>query len=349
MSTQNHVGPVLVGSWNAGPALRLAAERYGAGLGMLDAIVDGVGLIEDDPEEMSVGYGGLPNEEGVVELDAAVMDGPRHKAGAVAGVRGIRSVARLALEVLRRTDHTLIVGDGALRLGRQLGFKEEDLLTPRARDAWLAWKASLSSRDAWLSADECTSGFGQALWAGHTQNPTPGAPPDASPRPGESGGSPRVPFTFGTVHVSGMDDRGDMFSCTSTSGLSYKIPGRAGDSPIVGAGLYTDNAVGSAGCTGRGEAALQNAAAFAAVSAMERGMTPTEAALDTLGRIARNTKETRLLDGDGRPSFNVTLYALRKDGKVGAASLRPGYTYVAFRNGECCAEACVSLFSEPAG
>ncbi|CAG0976340.1 N4-(beta-N-acetylglucosaminyl)-L-asparaginase [Phycisphaerales bacterium] len=337
--------PVLVGSWNSGPAMVRAVERASAGLGLLDAIVEGISLVEDDPEEMSVGFGGLPNEEGVVELDAAVMDGPRHKAGAVAGLRGVRHAARVAVEVLRRTDHALLVGDGALRFARQLGFQEENLLTEQSRAAWLAWKAGLSSRDAWLSPDEGPSEFGQSRWAGHRDNPTPGGPP-ASPRPGDSGGSPAAPFTFGTIHVSGMDARGDLFACTSTSGLSYKIPGRAGDSPIVGAGLYVENRIGSAGCTGRGEAALQNAAAYHTVLSMERGLSPTEAALETLRRIARNTCERRLLASEGRPSFNVTVYALRKDGAAGAAAMHPGYTYVSCRDGEQRVENCAVLFGD---
>ncbi|MBL0927209.1 MAG: N(4)-(beta-N-acetylglucosaminyl)-L-asparaginase [Phycisphaerales bacterium] len=339
--------PILVASWNGGPATARAAERHLAGVPLLDAIVEGITLIEDDPDEMSVGYGGLPNEEGEVELDAAVMDGPLHKGGAVAGLRRVRHAARLALEVLRRTDHALLVGEGAARFARQLGFHEENLLTPKARDAWLAWKADLSPRDAWLSPNEQTTGFGGALWAGHHANPTPGGPPPAShaPRPGESGGAPRAPFTFGTVHASGLDVRGDLFSCTSTSGLSYKIPGRVGDSPILGSGLYTDNTVGSAGCTGRGEASMQSCAAFQTVALMEAGRTPTEAATETLRRIAARTREARLLRTGGAPAFNVTVYAVRKDGQTGAASMHEGYQYVVQRGREQRVERCAFVYS----
>lgn len=319
--------PILVASWNGGPATTRAAELHAAATPLLHAIVEGVTIIEDDPEEMSVGYGGLPNEDGVVELDAAVMDGPRHKAGAVAGLRGVRHVAAVALEVLRRTDHALLVGEGALKFARQTGFKEEDLLTPKARDAWLAWKASLSNADAWIDEHEQRSGFGQATWAGRRDNPTPGAPPAIS-----GAGAPptarRVPFTYGTVHVSGLDHQGDLFACTSTSGLSYKIAGRVGDSPIVGAGIYTDNAVGSAGATGRGEASLQNCAAFDVVRGMESGLSPTDACVAALRRIARTTVEKRLLNDAGRPGFNLTLYALRKDGQTGCASMHEGYQHV---------------------
>lgn len=340
------LSPTLIGSWNAGPAADRAAMLHASGTPLLDAIVAGIGLIEDDPEEMSVGYGGLPNEEGVVELDAAVMDGPMHKAGAIAGLRGVRHAASVALQVLRRTDHALLVGDGALKFSRQLGFKEEDLLTDKAREAWLTWKASLSTRDAWLGPDDQVTEFGGARWAGHVANPTPGGPPPATPKPGESGGAPKVPFTFGTVHLSGLDASGNLFACTSTSGLSYKIPGRAGDTPVVGAGIYTDNDVGSSGCTGRGEAALQSCAAYETVRLMEEGRGPVESALEALRRIAKHTREPRLLAAHGRPSFNVTIYALRKDGALGSASMHEGYTYIAHRQARTTLEKCAFAFSK---
>lgn len=312
--------PVMVASWNGGPATARAAALYNEGTPLLDAIVRGIALVEDDPAEMSVGYGGLPNEEGDVELDAAVMDGPRHKAGAVAGLRGIRYASAVALEVLRRTDHTLLVGDGATKFARQCGFTSEDLVTPQSRAAWLAWKAALSSKDAWIADNERTE-FDTARWAGVKDNPTPGKPPE-------------VPFTFGTIHVSGVDARGDCYAVTSTSGLSYKIPGRVGDSPIVGGGIFVDNDVGCAGATGRGEASLQNCAAFDVVRRMEQGLSPAEACAQTLHGIMRRTRERRLLDAQGRPSFNVTLYAIRKDGQTGAASIHPGYTFVTQRGAE---------------
>jgi N4-(beta-N-acetylglucosaminyl)-L-asparaginase len=345
--------PILVGSWNAAPAASRAASLFAQGTPLLDAVVAGIQLIEDDPEEMSVGLGGIPNEEGVVELDAAVMDGPLHRGGAVAGLKGVRHAAAVALNVLRRTDHALLVGEGALKFAKQCGFKEEDLLTPKARDAWLLWKANLSTRDGWIGHDDHATDFGDAKWAGHHANPTPGGPgahggPQSTtqPKPGQSAGTPTAPFTFGTVHLSALTaPGGDLASCTSTSGLSYKIPGRAGDTPIIGAGLYTDNNAGSAGCTGRGEATLHNCAAFHAVMLMEQGRTPTEAALESLKRIAARTHERRLLTAPGRPSFNVTLYALRKDGELGAASILPGYTYVTQRGGTTALTACPSVFN----
>lgn len=312
----------LISSWNGEPAISRAAELHGRGMPLLEAIVKGVAIVEDDPEEMTVGFGGLPNEDGEVELDAAVMDGPLHKVGAVAGLKRIKNPAAVALEVLRRTDHALLVGEGASAFARKTGFTEQNLLTDRAREAWLNWKASLSSADAWISPDEQRSTFGHALDAGVRTNTN-----------GAQHAGAFVPKTWGTIHVSGIDADSNLFACTSTSGLSYKIPGRVGDSPLAGAGLFVDNAVGSAGATGRGEASLQNCLAFDTVRAMESGMTPVDAALQSLRRLIRNTREKRLLTKDGRPDFNVTVYALRKDGQCGAASIQPGYTFTMWRDG----------------
>lgn len=348
--------PILIASWNGLAATRRAAERYAAGLPLLDAIVEGVGLVEDDPEEMSVGYGGLPNEDGIVELDAAVMDGPLHRVGAVAGLRGVRRAAALALEVLKRTDHSLLVGEGALKFARMLGFKEEDLLTERAREAFLAWKAKLSDHDAWVAEDQGTSRFGTARRSGLAEvserlTTDPGtegpAARETGPKsiPASSEASP-IPFTTGTIHVSGVDARGDLFAVTSTSGLSYKIAGRVGDSPVSGAGIYTDNAVGSAGATGRGEAVLQNCGAYAVVREMESGRSPEEACLAVLKRIADHTREKRLLDEKGRPAFNVTLYALRKDGTTGSASMHEGYQHAVQRGARSEVTACAWLFEK---
>lgn len=346
MPTQGLTLPVMISSWNGTLAVTRAAALLAQGADPLDAVVAGIQLVEDDPEELSVGFGGLPNEDGVVELDAAVMDGRRHRAAGVAGVRGYRHVARLSLEVLRRTDHTLLVGDGAAKFARALGFTEESLLTEKSRKAWLDWKASLSTKDGWLSPEELEglagSGFGQALWAGNTDPSRSHAVPAA----GDSTTAATVPHTYGTIHLSCLDTKADLVSVTSTSGLSYKIAGRVGDSPIVGAGLYTDNAVGSAGATGRGEATLQTCAAHTAVLRMEAGDSPTQACLHALRKIATHTRERRLLDPHGRPAFNVTLYALRKDGETGSASMHEGYQHVVWTGTTAATRTSAFLFSK---
>lgn len=295
--------PVSIASANGRAAVARAVELLKDGYDPADAIVQGVRIVEDDPTDSSVGLGGLPNAEGVVELDASVMHGPTHKSGAVASVRDIKNVAMVALLVLRRTDHCLIVGDGAKRFALSHGFKEENLLTPESRRAWMKWRENLSKDDDWLNDDERDEPVGKA-W--EEQSHALAGP---------------VHYTTGTIHCSAITASGDVASCTTTSGLSWKIPGRVGDSPIIGAGNYCDNAVGAGGCTGRGEAVIVNLSAYAIVSAMERGLSPTEACLDAAKRMVDRTREKRLLGAGGKPNYNVRFYALRKDGAHGSAAL----------------------------
>lgn len=290
-------GPVAVASGNGLRAVEKARALMLAGSDPLVAAVEGVAIIEDDPDDQSVGLGGLPNEDGVVELDASVMHGPTHRAGAVAGLQRIRNPAKVALEVARRTDHVLLVGEGALRFARRMGFQEENLLTEKSRQEWLKWRSTLSRDDDWLADDELD------LPARERRSALP------------------VMHTTGTVHCSALSATGDLAGTTSTSGLSWKLPGRVGDSPIIGAGLYCDNTIGSAGATGRGEAVIQVGGSRTIVARMEAGDSPTEACLHVLKLIAARTKVKRLLDAQGRPNFGVTLYALRKDGAFGSATM----------------------------
>lgn len=293
-------------------------ELMSAGEDPAVCVVRGVALVEDDPTDMSVGFGGLPNEECVVQLDASVMHGPTHKAGSVGALERIKNPAAVALEVLRRTDHVMLVGEGALRFARAMGFPEQDLLTPEARAEWIKWKENLGKDDDWLNWDERDWDLKEVEKRGMG---SPGRDPSGLHRWRDERG---VMHTTGTIHCAAVDANKNIGACTSTSGLSWKIPGRLGDSPIVGAGMYVDNEVGAAGATGRGEAVMANCGAFLAVQHMERGLSPTDACLAVLKRIADRTKEKRLLDSQGRPNFGVTMYALRKDGAYGSASLYPG-------------------------
>jgi N4-(beta-N-acetylglucosaminyl)-L-asparaginase len=288
-------GPIIISSGNGVPACNKAVALIREGADPLDAVVAGVNIVEDDPEDHSVGYGGLPNEDGVVELDSCVMHGPTHKAGAVAGLRNIRNPSSVAKLVMRRTDHVLLVGEGALRFARAHGFKEEELLTDQARKIWLKWKESHSGRDDWLG-------------------------PEGDVEPAVPNGARDLQFTYGTITCMALTKAGDLAGCTSTSGLSYKIPGRVGDSPIIGAGLYVDNDIGACGSTGRGEANLQNCSCFMIVEFMRNGMTPEEASLAMLKRIANKT-EPRLRDEDGKPNYGLVFYAVRKDGLAGGAAM----------------------------
>ncbi len=319
--------PMAISSGNGVPAVNKAVELMRGGTDTLDAIVAGINIVEDDPNDNSVGYGGLPNEEGEVELDASCLHGPSHKAGAVAGLRSIKNPSSVALRVLKRTDHVLLVGEGALKFARAMGFEEQNLLTEQSRRAWLRWKANLNADDDWLDDDQIIpkSNIKQM-----------------QSRAKELG----VPFTTGTIHVSALNSKGDLSACTSTSGLSWKLPGRVGDSPIVGAGMFCDNAVGSAGATGRGEAVIQSCGAFQIVQHMANGLAPTEACLKVLQWIADHTRQTYLLDDKGRPNFEVVLYALRKDGAYGSACFRPGRKFAIHDGKNARLEDCAALYAK---
>ena len=293
-------GPRAVASGNGLRATEKAMAVLKSGGGPLDAVIAGVNIVEDDPDDMSVGYGGLPNEEGIVELDASVMDGPTHSAGAVAALRNIRNPSKVARLVMERTDHVLLVGRGALRFARAHGFKEENLLTERSREIWLRWKETMSDRDNWL-------------------------PPRSDKLPTEVRSAMS---TDGTISCLALDKEGRLAGVTTTSGLSWKLSGRVGDSPIIGAGLYVDNDIGAAGSTGRGEANLQTCASFRIVDLMGRGHSPEEACLKVCEAVAMKTKLVpRLLDEKGRPKFGLNFYALNKKGEFGAASLYQGSRY----------------------
>ena len=280
--------PAAVSSSNGLRAVNRAMELMLKGGDTLDAAVEGVKIQELDPADNSVGFGGLPNEEGVVQLDASCMHGPTKRAGAVAALEGIKTPSEVARLVLKYTDHILLVGEGAKRFALSYGFKEEDLLTPESRQLWLEWRANRGPDDDWLNV------------------------PDHEPM---------VARPTGTINLDVVNAQGDVSSVTTTSGLAWKLPGRAGDSPIVGAGQYTDNDIGAAGSTGRGEANIMVCGGFLTVEGMRRGLAPTDACLETLKRAVRLT-QPRLLK-DGRPTFNLNFYAVNKRGEFGAASIYP--------------------------
>jgi N4-(beta-N-acetylglucosaminyl)-L-asparaginase len=315
------VTPVAVASGNGLGAVRLAAEVMAAGGDTLEAVVRGVNLVEDDPADMSVGYGGLPNQDGVVQLDASVMHGPTRGAGAVASLEGVRMPSLVAVAVMRYTDHVLLVGEGARRFARGMGFRvDEDLLTEASRQQWLQLRARLSAGDEWLLPGES----GERL---RTFRRDPGRDEAAA------GGADSLLDSFdgvrptGTINCNAVDRDGNLSGVTTTSGLFYKVAGRVGDSPVFGAGLYTDNDVGSAGSTGRGEAVLKTCGSHTVVEEMRRGTSPADACLEACRRIVRWTVERRLLDEQGRPSFNVSFYAVNKRGEHGGAAIWSGARY----------------------
>jgi N4-(beta-N-acetylglucosaminyl)-L-asparaginase len=325
--------PVVVGSAN-GHRSKNAAGRTGIqvaydmmtrGADPLDAAIAGVNIVELDPTDQSVGLGGLPNEAGVVQLDASCMHGPTRRAGAVACLEDIATPSLVAKAIMDHTDHIMLVGDDAKAFALRMGFKEQNLLTEESRRLWHRWKSRLNADDNWLDLPRDSTA-------------RPDASPDASPGGDMQGehlwhDERGVAYTTGTINLCAVDARGDIGSVTTTSGLSWKVPGRVGDSPMIGAGQYCDNAVGAAGSTGRGEANIKVCGAFLAVELMRQGKTPEEALMEVMRRVIAMT-ERRLLDDRGRPYFDLSFYAVSKDGRyAGATAYQGGLFAVADERG----------------
>lgn len=328
---RSRVPLVAIASANGPAAVAEAVRVLEAGGDTLEAVVRGVNIVELDPADRSVGYGGLPNEDGIVQLDASVMHGPTRGAGAVAALEGVKTPSLVAVAVMRYTDHVLLVGEGARSFARAMGFDADaQLLTEESRLDWLRLRARLSTEDDWLDPAES----GERV-EGFTREP--GAHP--TPGPGSPGGpgaaaAPRRPLDswdgvrpMGTINCNAVDREGNVSGVTTTSGLFFKVPGRVGDSPIIGAGLYTDNDVGSAGSTGRGEAVIKTCGAHTVIEQLRLGRSPTDACLEACRRIVRWTVEKRLLRPDGRPDFDVNFYAVNTRGEYGAASIWSGGRY----------------------
>ena len=292
----------VIGSHNGLAAVRRAYELLQQGMRPVEACARGVTVVEDDPAETSVGYGGIPNEDGVVELDAGLMDGRTHRGAGVAALKNIRHPSLVALKLMEQTSRVLIVGEGALAFARANGFPEGNLLTEHARKIWLHWKRIRSQIDDWRApVPESVDPGVQAWFDTHFRGPA---------------GHGKV----GTVHVAAIDTAGDFACCTSTSGHAFKLPGRVGDSPILGAGLYADNDAGTCGSIGHGEANLENLTSFAAVELMRGGRSPLEAGMLMLKRVAEKTRADQL-DEAGRPKFNLWLYLLGKDGSHASVTM----------------------------
>lgn len=317
---RREVRPVLVGSANALAGMRQTWDALVAGGDVMDAIIDTVKVVEADPEDTSVGLGGLPNEEGHVTLDAACMHGPTHNSGAVAHIENILHPSDVARRVMERTDHCLLVGEGAYRFARMHGHPHTELLTERARRIWLRWKETNSDRDDYLPPAPEPKSEGQKSGALDRHGASEGFLADAVPTRWER---------HGTIHCSGLSTRGEIACTTTTSGLAFKIPGRVGDSPIVGAGLYCDQEAGSAGSTGRGEAAILANGSFAIVEQLRQGASPLDAGMEVLRRIRRQvqrqaTWQPALMGADGQPAFGINFYILGLDGRFAGVTLKPG-------------------------
>ncbi|HEV2762375.1 MAG TPA: N(4)-(beta-N-acetylglucosaminyl)-L-asparaginase [Pyrinomonadaceae bacterium] len=326
-ASRRGAAPLSVASANGVAAVTKAVQVMSQGGDTLDAVIAGVEIVELDPKDNSVGYGGLPNERGEVELDASVMHGPTRRAGAVASLRGVKTPAKVARAVMEHTDHILIVGQGAREFATAMGFENENLLTEESRLAWLRWKETLSNVDKW--------------------GPSPYTPAPASPAGQRRVAQERARGSFrlaeeyakgdprkleeilawadevarrpptGTINCLALDRNNDISGVTTTSGLAWKIPGRVGDSPLIGCGLYVDNEVGAAGSTGRGEEVIYINGARTVVEYMKRGASPEQACLDALKLIAARYGN----DLERLKDIDVNFYALNKRGEYGGAAI----------------------------
>ena len=269
--------PLFVSTWPFGqPANELARKTVERGGSLLDGIEAGIRLTEADFKNLSVGIGGLPNRDGVVQLDACIMVGRGHQAGAVAAIEGILHPISVARKVMEETPHVLLVGQGAQDFAVDQGFSLQPLLTATAREEWRKWQAKQSD--------------------------------------------PKRDLNHDTIAMIGLDAAGNLAGGCSTSGLAYKLPGRVGDSPLIGDGLYVDNEVGAAGATGVGENVLRYCGSFLVVEFMRQGLHPQAACIKTIERIAR-------LDPLGVDELFINFIAIDKAGRFGAAGTGEGFEY----------------------
>jgi N4-(beta-N-acetylglucosaminyl)-L-asparaginase len=323
MVTPKSVKPVVISSGNGNKfrnggtqtCVEKAFQMITGGSDVLDALIAGVNIVELDPLDDSVGYGGLPNAEGTVSLDSCCMHGPKKRAGGVAEIEGVRTPSKVAQLVMNETDHHLLVGKGAQDFARGMGFKiEDDLNTENSRRKWLEWKRRtdplhyLSPKDRQQAYHHVAMDMIAEGWIDPEHY-------------------------YGTINCDGISPRGEICGVTTTSGLAWKIPGRTGDSPILGAGLYVDGDVGAAGSTGRGEANLFNLCSYMIVEEMRRGAHPKDAALAALKRVAKNTVEKRLLNGRGQPNFGLSFYALNAKGEYAGVAMYESTYAVCTENG----------------
>lgn len=277
--TKKPTRPAVIATWPFGkPACELAIKTASSKT-MLDGIEQGIRIVEADVSNASVGIGGIPNSDGVVELDACIMAGPGHKAGSVAGIQNIVHPISVARLVMEKTRHVLLVGEGAKKFALEQGFEEKELTTAKQRERWEAWKKEQEKKPAKIDEDQ-----------------------------------------HDTIAMVGVDEKGDVYGGCSTSGLGYKMPGRVGDSPILGSGLYVDNAVGGAGATGVGENVMRFCGSFLIVEFMRAGLKPTAACEKAIRRIAE-------MDPLRIDQLDINFIAINKQGEMGAAGTSKGFKY----------------------
>ena len=321
--TATSVKPVVISSANGNrfknggsrTCVEEAFSMIARGTDVLEALIAGVNIVELDPLDDSVGYGGLPNADGIVQLDACCMHGPGKRAGGVAEIEGVRTPSQVARRVMDETDHHLLVGKGAQDFARAIGFTiEADLNTESSRQKWLEWKRRTDPLH-YLSPQDRQHAYRRIAIDMIAE------------------GLIDRDHYYGTINCNGINAKGEICGVTTTSGLAWKIPGRTGDSPILGAGLYLDGDIGAAGSTGRGEANLYNLCSFVIVEEMRKGVHPRDAAFTALRRVARNTIEKRLLNSQGHPNFGLNFYVLNARGQYAGVSMYESTYAVCTENG----------------
>lgn len=323
MLTPRSARPLVVSSANGNEfrnggtqtCVEKAFSMIVGGADVLDAVIAGVNIDELDPRDMYVGFGAFPNAEGVLQLDACCMHGPRKRAGGVAALEGVKTPSLVAQAVADRTDHHLLVGQGAQDFARKLAFEIlPDLNTDASRRAWFEWKRKtdplhyLKPEDREIAIRKISLAIMREYGIGEVH-------------------------AHGTINCNGLGPKGEICGVTTTSGLSWKMPGRVGDSPILGAGLYLDNEVGAAGSTGRGEANLFNLSSYVIVEQLRRGLHPKDAGMEALRRIKANTIEKRLLNSRGLPNFGIDFYILNARGEYAGVGMYPSRFAICTENG----------------
>ncbi len=281
--TNNEIQPLVISTWKHGIEANDAAWKIiNAGGKAIDAVEQGVRIPEADPENLSVGYGGLPDRDGNVTLDACIMDADGN-CGSVCFLQHIKHPISVARKVMDETPHVILSGEGALQFALSQGFKKENLLTDKAKEAWQKWKV-------------------------------------------ESKYKPIINVeNHDTIGLLAIDKQGDLAGACTTSGLAYKMHGRVGDSPIIGAGLYVDNEVGAATATGMGEAVLKTLGSFLVVELMRQGRTPQEACEEAVMRIVKKQQYK---------DFQIGYLAINKKGEHGSYCIHPWFNYALHKNGE---------------
>ncbi|HME37021.1 MAG TPA: N(4)-(beta-N-acetylglucosaminyl)-L-asparaginase [Candidatus Sulfotelmatobacter sp.] len=319
--------PVLICAANGYEYLDRGYAVLTSGGDTLDAVMKVITGPEDDPNDDSVGLGGLPNEDCVVELDACCMHGPTRMAGSVAGVHDIKNVSLLSKTVMEHTGHVMLVGEGASHFGNLMGFPKENLLTERSRKTWQLWRETMSTDDWWgpgLASPNFkfpdTGGDNTELQPVIEKMEKMAAKIGIEPEFRMAAIERVLKPPTGTINCSALSANGEMSGATTTSGLAWKIAGRAGDSPIIGAGCFCDQDVGAAGATGNGEENIKVCGGHTIVENMRHGMSPEDAGMEALRRIVRN------YNGDMRKLayIDMTYYILRNDGAYAGVTLWAG-------------------------